>query len=374
MNTRLNSAVFAVTVSLLGGCGVTESAEALNVEQLDDQGQVAQEVGADVLNVVPMELDVAPGEHDGRVARVLATAAAARGLLGPVLPSITFSRNWLIAYRPEGKGPRARVDVTRAQLSASGKTLSLWATLTEPKAECPAWRPNELSVVRVPARASVPTTVRVYLARKTADCGLIGGPTCSGMAAAAACPAATPFCLGSYERADGSFSTGRCVKVPRYEPPNDACANDAACGGGGICAGLSTDPSGLCQPSWMRGTWSMPESGQLSAPLPRDGSWYRIALPVSGQATVPMDAWVQLFLAGPSYAASYANVRYRLYNPSGTVSSTSVPLAMGLPAPLFVPGDETINGEWVVELQDVNTSGAPVYLRGVRLSLTSRWD
>jgi hypothetical protein len=234
---------------------------------------------------------------------------------------MSFTRNWLIAYRPDGKSPRSTVAVTRAQLSATGRTLTLWATLTEPGAGCQAWRPNELAVVRVPSRPSVPTSIRVVLTRATASCGLTVGPTC--VAQSTTCPQMTPFCLGSFERADGTFTQGTCVKFDAYAGSSNPCRDDAACGPGGICAGLSTGGDGLCQPAWMRGTYSMPESGSFSAPLPRDGSWTRVVIPVSGQATVPMDAWAQVFLDGASAQAINA-VRFRLFNPSGTETSTSV--------------------------------------------------
>lgn len=359
---------------LCTACGVDSSTvidgDDVNVTELDASAEVSQEVQVDVLNVVPQELDVAPGTFEGRVTRVLTSATAARALLGPVLPSISFSRNWLIAYRPEGKSPRSRVEVTRAQLSATGATLSVWATVSEPGTGCSAWRPNEVSVVRVPSRAKVPTSVRVYVTRATTSCGLTVGPVCvPSSSAGPLCPQTTPFCLGTFERPDGTFAEGTCVKFAPYDGSSAACTTDAACGAGGICAGLALSPEGLCQPAWMRGTYSMPVSGQVSSPLPRDGSWLRVVVPVSGQATVPMDAWLQVFVDGDA-----RNARVRLSNPYGTTSSTWVPLAMGIRAPVGVPGDEVINGEWVVELQDVGTTGAPAVFRGARLSVTSRWD
>ncbi len=364
----------ALSLVLCTACGVDSTTaidgDDVNVTELDAPAEVSQEVQVDVLNVAPQELDVAPGTFDGRVTRVLTSAAAARAVLGPALPSVSFTRNWLIAYRPEGKSPQSRVEVTRAQLSSTGTTLSLWATVTEPGAGCTAWRPNEVSVVRVPSRAKAPTSVRVFVTRATTSCGLTVGPTCvPSSALAPLCPQTTPFCLGTYERPDGTFTNGTCVKFAVYDGSSAACTTDAACGAGGICAGLALSPGGLCQPSWMRGTYSMPVSGQLSVPLPRDGSWRRVVVPVSAQATVPMDAWLQVFIDGDA-----RNARVRLVNPYGTTSSTWVPLAMGLRAPVAVPGDEVINGEWVVELQDVGTTGAPAVFRGARLSVTSRWD
>ncbi|GEM_PF-3027867 len=367
---KTQTMVLAAVVMCACGVGPEDS---VGIEETDAMAETSQDVTAakaDVLNVVPLELDVATGTVQGRLARVLTTSTAAKALLGPVLPSITFSRNWLVAYRPEGKSPRSRVQVTRAQLSATGATLSLWATVTEPGAGCQAWRPNELSVVRVPSRPTAPTSIRVYLTRETFECGLVVGPTCTPSPDPSVCSGTpTPFCLGAYERPDGSFTSGSCVKLPRYDGISNACTTDAACGAGGICAGLSYGPDGLCQPSWMRGTYSMPEAGQLSAPLPRDGSWYRLIVPVRGQSTVPMDAWLQVFVDGAA-----ANTRVRLSNPSGTVSSTLVVTSGGVLIPVSVPGDETINGEWAVEAQDVGQSGTPAVLRGVRLSVTSRWD
>lgn len=370
----MKTQTFVLAAVMMAGCGVGSEAlvdDGVLVEEADASAEAAQDVKADVLNVVPMNVDVATGNVEGRVARVLTSSTAAKALLGPTLPSITFSRNWLVAYRPEGKSPRSRVQVTRAQLSATGATLTMWATVTEPGAGCQAWRPNELSVVRVPSRAKVPTSIRVYLTRETFECGLTLGAACTPTPGigAATCSTATPFCLGAYERADGSFTSGTCVKLPRYEGISHSCTTDASCGAGGVCAGLSYGTEGLCQASWMRGTYSMPEAGQFSAPLPRDGSWYRLVVPVRGQATVPMDAWLQVFVDGAA-----ANTRVRLSNRSGTTSSTLVPSGGGVQFPVGVPGDESINGEWTVEVQDVGTSGAPAVLRGVRLSVTSRWD
>jgi hypothetical protein len=374
MTTRMTWVLGAL---LLGGCGVDSGVmvdDGVLVEEADASSETTQDVRADVLNVVAFpELDVAPGSLNGRVARLFTTAASARAFISPVLPSISFSRNWLVAVRPEGKSARSRVEVTRAQLSSTGKTLTLWATVTEPGVGCQAWRPNELAVARIPSRTVAPTSIRVLVTRATADCGLTVGPACVAQSGTM-CPQATPFCLGSDQRADGSFSQGTCVKFAPYENSSAACSNDAACGVGGICAGLSTSSDGLCQPAWMRGTYSMPESGQFSAPLPRDGSWYRLVIPVTRQATVPMDVWVQLFLEGATPQA-LSSVRYRLFNPSGTESSTGVAVGFsGFPSVVNVPGDESINGEWVIEVKDTGTSGPPTVLRGARLSVTSRWD
>jgi hypothetical protein len=113
----------------------------------------------------------------------------------------------------------------------------------------------------------------------------------------------------------------------------------------------------------------MPESGQFSAPLAQGGAWTRAVVRVTGQATVPMDATLQVFVDG----IAPSRVEWRLVNPAGTVTLALRGLSPGVHHNHPVPGDEMINGDWVVEVRDVGT-GKAGSLRGVRLSLTSRWD
>ena len=119
----------------------------------------------------------------------------------------------------------------------------------------------------------------------------------------------------------------------------------------------------------MRGTYSVPASGQLQAPLPQGDAWHRTAIRVTGQSTVPMDAWVQVFADG----IDPARVEFRLSNGEGTTSMTVRGTPFGAHAPVNVPGDESVHGEWNLEVRDTG-SGPLGYFRGARLSLTSRWD
>lgn len=368
------SVLVVASLALAPGCAVDDAAgledrSAFAGDEGDDLDAVTaeQELGADGLNVVAIDTDVATGTLTQRVARVLTDGASTRALLGGGAPSIDYSRNWLLAFRPANKTPTSRIQVTRSQLGTTGKTLSLWATVTEPGAGCAAWWPNELAVARVPSRRVRPESIRVYVTRATTACGLVQGGACT--LAGASCPAPTPNCHGALDEENGAIAAGVCTRYPAYEGTSSSCRDDAACGLGGICAGLSTSPEGLCQAAWMRGTYSTPASGQLSAPLPQGGAWHRLALRVTGQSTVPMDAWMQVFADGipPS------RVEWRLSNGSGTTSMTSRGTPFGAHVPVNVPGDETINGDWHLEIRDIG-SGAPGTLRGARLSVTSRWD
>jgi hypothetical protein len=366
---RVPSALVLVAAGLLfSGCAVDRDDGTGDGDAGDDldPATAEQALDADPLNVVPMDTDVASGTVEGRIARVLTDSASSRALLGGGMPSVRFSRNWLVAYRPADKTPTSRVQVTRAQLSATGKTLSLWATITEPGAGCAAWWPNELAVVRVPSRTTKPESIRVYVTRANYACGLVQGAACNG--GLGGCSAPTPFCHGSLYFEDDSTTQGVCTKYPAYDGSSEACENDAACGAGGICAGLSFG-QGLCQPAWMRGTFSVPASGQLSAPLPQGGAWHRVPVRVTGLSSVPMDAWVQVFADGipPS------RVEWRLANHYGTTSTTIRGTSFGAHVPVGVPGDEAVNADWTLEVRDVG-AGAPGNFRGARVSFTSRWD
>ncbi len=357
------SLVAALALALVG-CG-----EGLGPDDLGEElelGAAEQELTADRLNLVMLDNDVATGTFSGSLQRLLTDAASARALLGSSTPTgITYSRNWLIAYRPASKTATSRVVLTRAQLSATGQTLSVWATITEPGAGCAPWMPNEIALGRIPARTTKPTSVRVYLTREVSACGLVQGGACTP--GVTQCPTATPACHGALPLPDGSYLPGTCTLYPPYALGSATCHSDQDCGGG-ICALLSMGTEGMCQAPWMRGTYSTPESGTLSVPLSA-GAWSRLVVRVAGQASVPMDAWVQVFADG----TTPSRVEWRLTNPMGTTSAVGRSKAFGAHVPVGVPGDESINGEWILEVRDTGF-GRGAVLRGARLSFTSRWD
>lgn len=354
-------------VLVLMGCGADSSlevADTLPIEELET-AETARDVSADVLAVRPREGDVAPGTLSARFAKVFTSADSAKMVLGGGAPPVDFSKEWLIAYRPDAKGPQSRITITRAQLSATGKTLSLWASVTEPGAGCSAWLPNELALVSVPLRAAVPTSVRVFVNRTQGVCDLITGPQCTK---SAACPSATPLCMGALEQADGELVGGRCVKVPP-NPSTTSCTTDESCGAKAICAGLSFASSGLCVASWMRGTFTVPEQGRVGVTLPQGGGWHRAHFTVTGLATVPMDAWVQLYVDG----VPPSRIEWKLSKGYGDPPQLKRVGQFGARVPAPVPGDEAANADWLLEVRDLGV-GNPGVFRGARLSMTSRWD
>ena len=366
----LVTALFVVAF-VFGSVGCVADTDAHTLD--DDLGEdfdpavAEQAISAAPLEIVPIDTDIPTGNLGKRVARVLTDRVSMRALLGGSSPSVDFSRNALVAFRPASKTATSRIEITRAQLSGSGKTLSLWATVTEPGAGCAPWWPNELAVARVPSRAQKAESLRVYVARATYACGLVQSRACT--LGGPSCPAVTPVCHGALDQENGVMAPGVCTRYPTYGGTSQSCKADAACGSDGICTGLATSQEGLCQPAWMRGTYSTPASGQLSAPLPQGGPWHRLVIRVTGQSTVPMDAWVQVLADG----IDSARVEWRLSNSTGTTSTTVRGTPFGAHLPVNVPGDESINGEWTLEVRDIG-AGSPGYLRGARLSLTSRWD
>lgn len=363
------AAAIGALVWVLWGCGANSSleiGEAFSIEELDDTSvERSQDIGADLLVVRTREGDVAPGTLSSRFAKVFTSADAAKMVLGGGAPTIDFGAEWLVGYRPDVKTATSRVSISRAQLSATGKTLSLWATVTEPASGCAPWLPNEVALISVPSREVLPSSVRVYLSRVTGVCELVTGPDCSS---SAACPSTTPMCLGALEQGDGALVGGRCVKLPP-SPSAGSCSNDAQCGARAFCAGLSLGGQGVCVASWMRGTFSVPETGRMGVVLPQGGGWLRTHVVVTGLATVPMDAWVQLYVDG----APASRIEWKLSKGYGSPPPLMRVGQFGARVPVPVPGDEAVNADWLLEVRDLGV-GNPGHFRGARLSLTSRWD
>jgi len=365
----MSRCLYFLVFILISSCGVDSTADmevGLSEQETD---VVSQELTARNLSILALEIDVAMGQLTNGTTRLLTDATTARSLLGPVLPTgLSFSRHWLLAYRPTGKKPSSRMEITRVQLSASGKTLTVWATEHEALPGCQPWRPNELAVVRIPKQAKRPERISVQIQFSHFSCGLVTGTVCN---AALPCPSSTPYCLGQQERPDGSFTDGQCVSFSPYGKSSFDCQQDGACQPGGFCSNLSHSPGGgLCQPDWMRGTYS---TQPFSLAIPKGNGWLSVPILVSRQASVPMDLGAQLFVNASS--SDFRHLRFRLINPAGTVSMEAPILTMGQRSPvLTIPRDEHVNGEWKLEVTDTRSIGTATTLLGARLSVTSRWD
>ena len=183
---------------------------------------------------------------------------------------------------------------------------------------------------------------------------------------------------------------GKCVAQVEDAAPQsgDPCGPTASCplDAGLACSDLGASAGfGSCRPAWMFGRFAFSRSIEL----PADGLAEH-PIVVSGLATVPeaarFEAWlsfpdlsrVKLSLANPTYHTTSVifdgptlgaqGVRARFGTTSGEVR---------LEVPVPVPGDEGVNGEWLllVDTTAVRTPRAgDRRLIEARLVLSSRYD
>lgn len=166
---------------------------------------------------------------------------------------------------------------------------------------------------------------------------------------------------------------GKCVSYDRIPGEGDECGDAGPCGEGLVCAGAAFDPSwGLCNPAWMRGTFTDAEGAVLP-----DLSTTERALAVYGLATVSTDVVIDLELQH-SYPG---DLLVTLTNPTGTEVTLfdgesdawdSTTLRVQRPL-LGFPGDEDANGVWTLRLTDRLARDAGTLERW-SLEVTSRWD
>ncbi len=172
----------------------------------------------------------------------------------------------------------------------------------------------------------------------------------------------------------GEYGGGLCLDSSRDDiAGRDAsCDSDLDCGAGLVCAGASFGGGGICNPAWMRGYYGT----EPDMPIPDGPSGTTsFSLNVAGLATVSTDVRVDLFVTHPRVS----DLRIELVNPLGTRGvvfdgsrgGTELYLR-GVPV-LGFPGDESVNGEWTLELTD-RVSGQVGRLHEFGLTLTSRWD
>lgn len=191
--------------------------------------------------------------------------------------------------------------------------------------------------------------------------GMGAGEACRGVGDCAA----GLLCTGVFAGA------GACVSTPDLPGEGVECATDAACGSAAlVCAG-ATRGGGLCNPAWMRGSFA----DAVGAAVPDAGILAR-GLAVRGLATVDTDVVLRLTVDHPRAS----QLRVTLTNPAGNevlvragaAGDDGHALVIDQPV-LGFSGDEQVNGEWTLRVQD-RTAGHAGTLRGWTLMVTSRWD
>jgi subtilisin-like proprotein convertase family protein len=166
---------------------------------------------------------------------------------------------------------------------------------------------------------------------------------------------------------------GKCAPTTRL--PNDgmACSSDAVCGEGLVCAGV-TSGYGLCNPQWMRGSFS--EGTSVAIP-DGDPAGVSRTLYAYGLATVSTDVEVRALIRHEFPG----DLRVTLTNPSGTEvvlfdgerdEWETTDIELDGPVRGF-PGDESVNGAWVLRIVDRAARDVGTLERWA-LDLTSRWD
>ncbi len=213
-------------------------------------------------------------------------------------------------------------------------------------------------ITSVAGLASIPRVkgTAMRLLRDHAD-RTLGSPTC-GMGEA--CPAGL-WCTG------GAESFGRCVDTS-VDGAGELCSFAGTCAQGLVCAGRSEGFEGICNPAWMKDEFVSESSGSI--PDGPGGSTGE-GVEVFGLATVPTDAVVRVVIDH----ARPTDLELSLTNPAGTTVLVWPRGAGPLPEsiPVAVPGDESVNGSWVLTVLDT-VAGQTGTSRRFSLELVSRFD
>lgn len=156
--------------------------------------------------------------------------------------------------------------------------------------------------------------------------------------------------------------------------------NDCGYDSGFMCSGLSTGDEGFCLPSWMQGHFrSRP---QLAIPDNRTAGATATLL-ASGLTTVNMDVWLDLYITHPRMS----DLTVTLVGPGYPDAATEVTIFDGrLPgsedlselslrdfAVRGLPGDESVNGVWRLNVVD-RRRGQTGTIQTFGLRINSRWD
>jgi hypothetical protein len=171
---------------------------------------------------------------------------------------------------------------------------------------------------------------------------------------------------------------GQVDGVGKCAPFADAPGDGLDCGGaehkecptgqGLVCAGLSRWAEGICFPVWMSGHFA----DSSEAPVPDGGVLVR-KLVARGLTTVDMDVRLRLRVSH----TKPSELRITLVNPIGTDKvvwdGASADGAIELDTAVALSGDEPVNGEWTLRIED-RARGQTGRLEGWSLYIMSRWD
>ena len=200
-------------------------------------------------------------------------------------------------------------------------------------------------------------------------CALRKGPGGKDCRATAAC--GEGFACAGISPVSGN---GKCVSTTQpLVGVGDACTAEYSgqCKAGGLVCGGLTRGYGLCQPAWMKGSFS--EWYGASIPDNRASGVSRV-LDVHGLATVDVDVVLDAVIRH----ASTGQLRVTLTNPAGTEvtvfdgSTSGRDLHLSAPV-LGFSGDESVNGSWTLKVVDAQR-GTTGLLERWSLQITSRMD
>lgn len=311
----------------------------------------------------------------GEVRRVLRTAADFRRVFGvDAAPWLDFAQEWVALY---DAGPRRSggfdAFVMRVRLSESRATVMVTTRLVSPGDGCAVTlaltRPFAVVAFRRPMVTGEGRTSRFYKDDRVSACGVAReGEDCD---ASRTCQTGLR-CNGT--PGDGSGYVGKCAPIARPAGSGALCSAQTTCGAGLFCNRYGPGaPDGECAPLWMRGAYSVSRDQQIP-----DGAPDGVASPlvVYGLATVPTSAWVSFDIEH----ARRRDISVHLVNPLGTevvvhkrTPTSRLANLTRVRAPIWVPGDEPVNGRWTLRVID-HRAGTAGTLKGWALELESRWD
>jgi hypothetical protein len=221
------------------------------------------------------------------------------------------------------------------------------------------------------------------------DEGVGEGGMCGGIAGFRCREGLTCHFTESYPDA-----AGVCID-PTLHAEGD-CETDADCAPRLVCSNFnindpvvntSSVPYGMCVPAWMAGRFHSDEVITIGA-----GTTEGTPITVRGLATVAMNAVLSLdldlgYVDGLAHEAIVEDLTFDVvagrtgYDTTFTVADVdsskitvndSVLSISSLP--INAPGDDTVNGDWWLNITNANDGGYSVRLKSWTLEVSSRWD